>query len=464
MIAHTIHESVGDVRLVRFDATTSSFQVFCLVGAPSPEVSAMLQALYSRNPASIATRIEALTPEGAQKFMDRFYLNYGHNSIADCGNVTLFFEGVPMHVAKAIQSHALYNGQEASTRYMDFSTNDALNTSGNPRVSEIQAAWLAFYRGSQERLKEHLREQFPLQENEDPKVYERAINARTFDVLRSFLPDGMPTNVSWTVSLRVARDHLSMLTQHPDLDVRTVAQQALDGLAELFPGSFGKRVSDEKLAEYQQILALIPSLTDAHRSIGNDIQATNAVAMNAMSTEVREWFKRRPPFVIVPDVFKMLGDVSVRMLLDYGSFRDIQRHRAVAIPVPVLDVDLGFETWYLDQLPADLRAQAEVLIQSQTTAIQAINNRYERQLATAMGFRVPVVITGGLPGTIYYVELRSRTDVHPTLREKIRVVGQKLREQLPDIALQVDDNTDDFSRRRGTSTIIDKATGNAVSD
>jgi len=62
------------------------------------------------------------------------------------------------------------------------------------------------------------------------------------------------------------------------------------------------------------------------------------------------------------------------------------------------------------------------------------------------------------------VELRSRTDVHPTLREKIRVIGQKLREQLPDIALQVDDNTDDFSRRRGTSTIIDKATGNAVSD
>jgi hypothetical protein len=72
----------------------------------------MLQALYSRNPASIATRIEALTPEGAQKFMDRFYLNYGHNSIADCGHVTLFFEGVPMHVAKAIQSHALYNGKK----------------------------------------------------------------------------------------------------------------------------------------------------------------------------------------------------------------------------------------------------------------------------------------------------------------------------------------------------------------
>ncbi len=328
-------------------------------------------------------------------------------------------------------------------------------------MSEIQERWLTFYRGSQEAVKQHLREQFPAHEGEDSKVYERAINARAFDILRSFLPVGMPTNVSWTTSLRVARDHLSALTQHPDRDVRLVATQALDGLAETFPGSFAKRVDDEKLASLGTVLALLPQLTDRYRHV-TEPSVTHTMDLEALGPEFLAWLGQRALFTEIPSALKQFGSISVRALLDYGSFRDIQRHRAVTIPVPVLDVDLGFEAWYLDQLPPDLRVQAEALIHIQTTALQAIEDRYDRQLATAMGFRVPLVITGGLPGTVYYIELRSRTDVHPTLRDLMRVVGGVLQEHLPKVNIHVDRNTDDFSRRRGTSTIIDKTTGNAV--
>jgi len=71
--------------------------------------------------------LEVLAEKGADNFMSKFYVGYGHKSIGDCGSITLFIEGVSMLGAKAIQDTKLYNGQEASTRYIDFSKQPILN-------------------------------------------------------------------------------------------------------------------------------------------------------------------------------------------------------------------------------------------------------------------------------------------------------------------------------------------------
>ena len=86
-----------------------------------PEDLAMLQALYSRSPASVVTHLDKLKQSGSGKFMENYYVGYGHASIGDCGATTVFIEQVSMLVAKAMQDNPLYNGQEASTRYLDFS-------------------------------------------------------------------------------------------------------------------------------------------------------------------------------------------------------------------------------------------------------------------------------------------------------------------------------------------------------
>src|SRR3989338_7034678 len=86
-----------------------------------PEDLAMLQALYSRSGASVMEHLEKVKAAGSGKFMESYYIGYGHESIGDCGSTTIFIEGVSMFAAKAIQDNRLYNGQEASTRYIDFS-------------------------------------------------------------------------------------------------------------------------------------------------------------------------------------------------------------------------------------------------------------------------------------------------------------------------------------------------------
>lgn len=89
---------------------------------PHPEDLAMLQALYSRSPAPVATHLERIAVSGSGKFMDQFYVGYGHESIGDLGTISVFIEGLSMAAAKAFQDNELYRGQECSTRYIDFST------------------------------------------------------------------------------------------------------------------------------------------------------------------------------------------------------------------------------------------------------------------------------------------------------------------------------------------------------
>ena len=71
--------------------------------------------------AAFQRHAEKVKASGSGKFMERFYVGYGHQSIADCGSTTLFIEGVSMLAAKAIQDWPLYAGQEGSTRYIDMS-------------------------------------------------------------------------------------------------------------------------------------------------------------------------------------------------------------------------------------------------------------------------------------------------------------------------------------------------------
>ena len=57
-----------------------------------PEDVAMLQALYSRSPASVDSHLDKVEEVGSGNFMDRYYVGYGHRSIGDCGTTTMFIE------------------------------------------------------------------------------------------------------------------------------------------------------------------------------------------------------------------------------------------------------------------------------------------------------------------------------------------------------------------------------------
>jgi len=420
----------------------------------NPEDVAMLQALYSRSGASVEEHVKKVRETGSGKFMEKFYVGYGHASIADCGSTTLFLEGVSMLSAKAVEDWPLFSGQETSSRYIDYSKQPMVDPVNTKDSKAIQKNWMKFYIGSQEAMKKHLKAKYPRKEGEDEGVYDRAINARMFDSLRGFLPAGITTQHSWHTNLRQVHDKLVLLRHHPLKELRDLAEKILAALKNKYPHSFSHTEGEEQ-ESYRQLL------NDKHNYYFEKNYAGDFTGRtNIKKDELKKYaaiLKKRPAKIGLPQFLAELGNVTFEFLLDFGSYRDIQRHRNGVCRMPLLSAKFGFHEWYLEQLPAELRKEAEKLIKEQVAAIKKLKTTKENlQYYFAMGFNVPCKVSYGLPAAAYVIELRSGKMVHPTLRKVAHKMADKVAKMLPEVKLHVDRSVDDWDVRRGLQTINEK--------
>ena len=86
-----------------------------------PEKCAYALARYSRSPDSIRESLDWVRRHDSAKFLEHFYFQYGHASIADLGHTVLCFEGISELAATEIEDEPLWDGQAKSSRYQDFS-------------------------------------------------------------------------------------------------------------------------------------------------------------------------------------------------------------------------------------------------------------------------------------------------------------------------------------------------------
>ena len=86
-----------------------------------PEKSAYALARYSRSADSIRQSIDWVRSHNSQQFLESYYFQYGHQSIADLGHTALCFEGISELAASEIEDETLWDGQAKSSRYQDFS-------------------------------------------------------------------------------------------------------------------------------------------------------------------------------------------------------------------------------------------------------------------------------------------------------------------------------------------------------
>ncbi len=432
----------------------------------TPEAEAMLQALHSRSVGGIREHLKTLAERGPEKFMQSFYVGYGHKSIGDCGTGTIFIEGVSMLVAKAIQDWLLYSGQEASTRYIDFASQpfiDPIDSLGSRKVLE---AWREFYLASQEPVREHLRKQFPRNDEEDEKVYGKAINARSFDILRGFLPAGAATNLAWHTNLRQAADHMALLRHHPLAEVRAVAEAMESALQEAYPSSFGHKRYEATEAYRERWMQMQYFRGMKHRQSKTLIAGHRDVTMKYdtldkdLLDEYGDILESRPPKTELPKQMAECGTMQFEFLLDFGSFRDIQRQRSVIQRMPLLSSTFGMHPWYFESLPTEVAQEAQDLVRRQLDVMDALpKDDSIRQYYLPMGMCVPCRLTGDLPALVYVIELRAQATVHPTLHEVALSMSDVLLERFGKRGLQlyVDREKGRFDVKRGLQDIVRKS-------
>ncbi len=426
----------------------------------------MLQALHSRSIGGVDAHLLKLAQKGARQFMDTYYVGYGDKSIGDCGSATIFIEGVSMLVAKAVQDSQLYNGQESSTRYIDFSKQPFANPHGSAEGSQLLESLRAFHLEGLQVMKEELARRHPRQEGEDEKIWQKAINVRAFDIMRSFLPAGAATNLAWHGELRQMADQLIRLRNHPLPEVRDVAAAAQEALDEMFPSSFKQKkyIATESYTRMwmEELYYFNFKNEDLSRRQAHLQGATleRDSVDRALLRDYTEVLKNRPVKTEPPKFLAECGQMQFTFLLDFGSYRDLQRHRALVQRMPLLTDSWGFEPWYFEQMPAPLRDKAMNFLAQYEKKVRELRlNAVEAQYYLPMGYRVACRITGDLPALIWMVELRSGISVHPTLRTIAQDIGRQMLTKLGEygLVLYIDNSEDRFNYKRGAQDIVEKS-------
>jgi len=420
---------------------------------PHPEDMAMVQAMYSRSPQSVRLHLEQVAAKGSESFAARFYVGYGHRSIGDCGTITIFIEDVSMFVAKAVQDNPLYNGQEASTRYLDFGGRDIIDPVGSPESSKILRTWISLYKDVLGELVTHFEQRFPIEPGQKRSVWKKAVKARAFDVARGFLPAGCTTFVAWHTNLRQAHDHLSLMRHNPVREVREVANRVFEELLKRYPSSFGHKryeASEDYLAKSVGRWAFTERESNPEFECDS---AFDAASLNAN----RDLLESRPPKTELHQRFRQFGHFQFRFPLDFGSYRDLQRHRSCVQEMPLLTTKWGILPWYVEQLPENIQGIVRTAVRDQEKLIAKLEcSPEEKQNYIAMGYACPIQITCTLPSAIYIAELRSGTTVHPTVRKVAQQIGDAIQQTIPYCAMHHDKSEGVWDIKRGAQDITVK--------
>jgi len=204
-------------------------EVYAVYGA-EPEIQAYAMAKYSRSALSMKESLREISQQKAEKFLNTFYFQYGHRSIADLAHIALAVERLSILAAIAVADEQRWDGQERSTRYQDFRKSGYYTPDfGDDQHSlalyrETIADLFAEYESASQKVFEYLREITAKPEEMKQEAYERTLRARAFDVSRYLLPLATNTSLGQIVNARTLETQVSRLLSHPHREVRRVGE------------------------------------------------------------------------------------------------------------------------------------------------------------------------------------------------------------------------------------------------
>ena len=201
--------------------------VYAIHGA-DPEVLAYAMAKYSRSALTLKQSLREISAQRAEQFLNTFYFQYGHRSIADLAHIPFAIERLSLLAAIALVDEQRWDGQERSTRYQDFRKSGwftpQLEGQTDAYTAAIQALFAAYDRFSTGMLNA-LKAAIPCPEEMKPDAYERTLKARAFDVARYLLPLATNTSLGQIVNARTLETQVSRLLTSEFAEIRTLGEK-----------------------------------------------------------------------------------------------------------------------------------------------------------------------------------------------------------------------------------------------
>src|SRR6202140_1927464 len=156
--------------------------VYAIHGA-DPEVLAYAMAKYSRSSLTMKESLAEISSQRAEQFLNTFYFQYGHRSIADLAHIPFAIERLSLLAAISLVDEQRWDGQERWTRYQDFRRSGWDTPALGPGKPGFTAAIEAMFNAYNEigaGMLESLKVAIARPEAMKPDAYERTLKARAF--------------------------------------------------------------------------------------------------------------------------------------------------------------------------------------------------------------------------------------------------------------------------------------------
>jgi thymidylate synthase ThyX len=206
-----------------------STEVFAVFGV-EPEIQAYAMAKYSRSSLSMKESLREISSQKAEKFLNTFYFQYGHRSIADLAHIALAVERLSILAAIELADEQRWDGQERSTRYQDFRKSGyftpdfGADSESFKLYRETVESLFAEYDALSAHMTQYLIHITPKPADMKQDAYERTLKARAFDITRYLLPLATNTSLGEIVNARTLEMQVAHLLSHTHREVRTLGE------------------------------------------------------------------------------------------------------------------------------------------------------------------------------------------------------------------------------------------------
>lgn len=459
-----IHEEVfKEVKKVITSNTMSEKRrIYTLPNNLMPEVRAVTFAKCSRSPEPFDKIAEELTEEKSSEFNEKWVVGFGHSSIAEHAVISLAVEGVSILATKVIEDSRLASYTEKSTRYQVFDRNkiyhpEVLMNSELKDVYENAVNFLMdVYTEMTLPMMEFVKQKYPKPADQDEKLYNMVSKARACDNLRYLLPCATLTNLGMTINTRELEHLIKKLLSHPLKEMQDIGSEmkvnamkavptlikfanknpymieTKKKLKEIADNNLGREAGDnravtivdyDKDAEDKLVASILYPYSDlSYKEIAEKVKG---MSQEKKSDIIEETLKRRDKF---DAPLRELEHVyyTFDILLDYGAFRDVQRHRMCTQSNQAVTTAHGYD------MPPEIREAGfedkfKLAIEKAVSAYDEIYKVFpeEAQYVVPLCFRKRVLITWNLRELHHFISLRSGKKGHASYR---RIAQQCWRE------------------------------------
>ena len=451
--------------------------VFALRGLPQSTIGAMF-ARYSRYPGTLrrlmldefaeelaaAPAVSSAGGARTQALYERVLGEYGDDSVAQLGGAHIACEWSSNVLTKILQRPRLGAYLEQSTRYIPYDRPLAGGGYRYHRSPELGPAYEAAmdslfetYASLRRPVGTWVAERFPRGGDESAPAHERAVRAKTLDLLRGLLPAGSLSHVGIFASAQTIERLILHLLAHPLPEARGRGELMLAAMQATAP-SFVTRVARPERGG--QWISFLERRAAAERSVaqrlgldredgpepagvrllrveGDEELLLSALLFEQAGVSERTLAERIGALSDAERgelVAQLAGGRENRRHLpgrgfealryrfeivsDYGAFRDLQRHRMLTAQWQALGPHLGAE------VPEELRAARldgpfEAALERSRRAWQELSDaglEHHAPYALCLAYRTRYILDLNAREAIHLIELRSGREGHSAYR------------------------------------------------